>query len=88
MDGRTAKVGFEGHGFAAIFEKAFRETLNPLKNHKAAKSGPSGAQGFQELSKTRDFAGETISFRFRFVRPFRKTGGAPGRPQFVAENGA
>jgi hypothetical protein len=26
-----------------------------------------GAQGYQRLSKTHDFAGETISFRFRFT---------------------
>jgi hypothetical protein len=48
-------------------EKSFRETLNPLKSLKTAKSADFQAQGYQRLSKTRDFAGETISFRFRFV---------------------
>jgi len=42
----------------------FAETLNPLKNLKTAKSGIFRAQGYQALSKTLDFAGETISFRF------------------------
>ena len=48
-------------------EKLFRETLKPLKSLKTAKSHSFPAQGFQALGKTHDFAGEAISFRFRFV---------------------
>jgi hypothetical protein len=44
-------------------EKSFRETLNPLKSLKIAKSEVLGDKGYQPLSKTHDFAGETISFR-------------------------
>jgi len=70
---------------AAKIEKALRETLNPLKNLKTAKFGVFGTQAYQRLSKSRDFAGETISFRFRFVSPFFRfaRNGAPGakKPQ-------
>jgi hypothetical protein len=45
-------------------EKSLRETLSPLKSFKTAKSGVFRAQRFQRVSKTHDFAGETISFRF------------------------
>ena len=48
-------------------KKPFRETINPLKNLKIAKSAVFEAQGYQGVSKTHDFAGETNSFRFRFV---------------------
>jgi hypothetical protein len=57
----------ERHILDAKFEKSFRETLQPLKNLKTARSGNFQAQGYQGLSKTHDFAGEAISFRFRFI---------------------
>jgi len=45
------------------YEKSFRETLNPLKNLKTAKSGLFRAQNINDLAK------HTISLakRFRFV---------------------
>jgi hypothetical protein len=48
-------------------KKSLRETFSPLKNLKTAKSGIFRVKGYQALSKTHDFAGETISFRFRFT---------------------
>jgi len=48
-------------------KKPFRETINPLKNLKIAKSAVFEAQGYQGVSKTHDFVGETISFGFRFT---------------------
>jgi hypothetical protein len=70
--GMTALLGGgEGRSdereFAAKFEKALREMVNPLIFLKTAKSRVFRAQGYQGLSKTPDFAGEAISFRFRFV---------------------
>jgi len=41
-----------------------------LKKLKTAKYRFFGVQAYQQLSKSHDFAGETISFRFRFVLPF------------------
>ncbi len=71
--------------FDAKFGKSFREALNPLISLKTAKLGAFGTQGYQRLSKFHDFAGETNSFRFRFVLPFFRfaRNGAPGakKPQ-------
>jgi hypothetical protein len=44
-----------------------------LKNLKTAKSGIFRVKGYQALSKTHDFAGETFSFRFRFIWASRET---------------
>ena len=59
---------------SAKSEKSLRETLSPLKSFKTAKSGNFRPKGYQRLSKAHDFAGETISFRFRlfFVSRERK----------------
>jgi hypothetical protein len=69
-------------------EKSLREMLNALKSFKTAKFANFWAQGYQGLSKTHDFAGETISFRFRFTwfrfRFARNLAGAsagPARPR-------
>jgi hypothetical protein len=51
-------------------KKSFREMFRPLKSLKTAKSRDFRAQQYQEFSKTRDFAGEAISFRFGGF-PFR-----------------
>jgi len=73
VDGRD-KPGHEGFGggheehfLDTKFEKSFRETLKPLKTLKTAKFGVLRAQRNQRFSKSRNFAGETISFRFGFV---------------------
>ena len=52
---------------ASESKKSLRETPNPLRTLKTAKSRIFRAQRYQRLGKSRDFAGETISFRFRFV---------------------
>jgi hypothetical protein len=51
----------------ALEEKRFAKRLTPLKTLKTAKSVLFLAQGYQGLSKTHDFVGETISFGFRFT---------------------
>ena len=48
-------------------KNSFRETLKLLKSLKTAKSRDFWVQGIQWLSKTHNFAGEAISFRFGFV---------------------
>jgi len=53
-------------------KKSFRETPKLLKSLKTAKSRDFWVQGIQWLSKTHDFAGEAISFRFGFVLASRE----------------
>jgi hypothetical protein len=65
-----------GHLLDAKFEKAFRETLSPLKSLKTAKFHDFRTQEYQGLSKTHDFAGETISLRFGFI--WKGARGGPG----------
>ena len=65
-----ASGGVAEHRFATKFEKSLRETLRPLISLKTAKSRPFWAQGYQGVRKTRDFADEADSFRFRFVLPY------------------
>ena len=62
-----ASYGFHALVSASESKKSLRETLNPLKTLKTAKSGVFRIQQYQRLRKSRDFAGETNSFRFRFV---------------------
>ena len=50
-----------------VERKSLRETVNPLKRLKTAKSSVFSPQRYQGLGQTRDFAGEAIWFRFRFV---------------------
>jgi len=48
-------------------EKSLRETASRLKTLKTAKFRDFYAQRYQVFSKVQYFAGEAISFRFRFV---------------------
>ena len=64
---REANSGLRTPDLGSETKKSLRETLIPLKSLKTAKSGNLRAQRYQGVSKTRDFAGETISFHFRFV---------------------
>jgi hypothetical protein len=57
--------------------KSLRETLKPLISLKTAKSVGFRAQRYQQLSRTRDFAGEAISFRFGFVFGSRENNPRP-----------
>jgi hypothetical protein len=61
-------------GAVERIKKAFRETHNSLKLLKTAKSCKFWDQRYQILSKTHDFAGEAISFRFAlfWFRPRRR----------------
>ena len=71
----------EDHSSDAKGRKSLRETLNPLKTLKTAKSGDFSMQGNQRLSKSRDFAGETISLRFPFIFVSREIL-SPKKPQW------
>jgi hypothetical protein len=61
----------------AKIKKSLRETHRPLKSLETAKSSDFRTQRYQELSKTQDFAGEAISFRFAEFS-FRGGGAAGG----------
>jgi hypothetical protein len=61
-------------GCEAEIEKPLRETDKLLKSFKTAKSSDFRTQRYQRLSKTHDFAGETISLRFA-RNSFRRVGG-------------
>jgi hypothetical protein len=63
----AAKSASESRVLEGKFENSFREMPKALKFLKTAKSNNFWTQGYQRLSKTHDFAGETISFRFRFT---------------------
>jgi hypothetical protein len=71
-DGAPA-CGIDEHILATKFEKSLRETLNPLISLKTAKSGRFRRQRYQALSKTNDFASETIWLRFGCFAPRPKS---------------